>query len=127
MRPGTDFFLRHIGDHFPFNSAPPVIQQMPAVQQQPLTVSCPVCFEPVAGARFAPHLEKCMNGGKRVERRKASHALLDDNKIPSKQKVEAVDMHPSSLIIRIKLQNGGTSMCLFHNLFHIRPIGYRFS
>jgi hypothetical protein len=28
-------------------------------------VSCPVCFEVVAGLRFAPHLEKCLNGGKR--------------------------------------------------------------
>ena len=28
-------------------------------------VGCPICKEVVSGHRFAPHLEKCMNGGKR--------------------------------------------------------------
>jgi len=33
------------------------------------SVNCPVCNELVSGRRFAPHLEKCMNGGKRGSKR----------------------------------------------------------
>lgn len=32
----------------------------------PMTVICPVCSTQVGGQRFAPHLERCMNGGKRI-------------------------------------------------------------
>lgn len=73
------------------------------------TVTCPVCTELVAGTRFAPHLEKCMNGGKRNSR-KYYDALTDDTGLrPTKvSKVVEADPHPNSLIVRVRMKNGGT-------------------
>mmetsp|Transcript_17772 Transcript_17772/g.29713 ORF Transcript_17772/g.29713 Transcript_17772/m.29713 type:complete len:226 (-) Transcript_17772:26-703(-) len=37
-------------------------------------VPCPVCRQSVGGVRFAPHLEKCLNGGQRVSGKRARGA-----------------------------------------------------
>lgn len=81
-------------------------------------VKCPVCTEAVGGSRFAPHLEKCLKGKmRRVQKLKRpgeepSPALskrFDFPSIPTKPRVikEIVDPHPQSLIIRIKMKDGG--------------------
>jgi hypothetical protein len=80
------------------------------------TVNCPICNELVAGRRFAPHLEKCMNGGKRGSKRHYDY-LHDEpsSKVSLKPKVEVVeqvDPHPKSLVVRIKLRNGGELLFL---------------
>lgn len=57
--------------------------------------------------RFAPHLEKCMNGGKRGTR-KYSEVFLDESYLkPMPKKQVEVDPCPNSLIVRVKLRNGG--------------------
>lgn len=76
------------------------------------TVCCPICKEEVSGVRFAPHLEKCMNGGKRGGK-KFSKAIDDYTySLPMKTYKprnipEVIDPHPESLIIKVKLRNGG--------------------
>ncbi len=73
------------------------------------TIFCPMCNEQVAGTRFAPHLEKCMNGGKRGSR-KYNDALFDDSmyRLPTKPRVaEIPDPYPSSLIVKVRLKQGG--------------------
>eukprot|EP01038_Epipyxis_sp_PR26KG_P004900 gene4900-6861_t len=79
---------------------------------QTSVVGCPICKELVAGKRFAPHLEKCMNGGKRGARKYSE--VFDMNeieqiKISKPKKVEPNDPYPNSLIIRIKIRNGEPS------------------
>jgi hypothetical protein len=76
------------------------------------TVVCPLCKESVAGVRYAPHLERCMNGGKRGVRR--HYDFLHDNAVSlpyysskPKQKKEFVDPYPDSLVIRVRVKNGG--------------------
>jgi len=76
------------------------------------TVNCPICSELVSGKRFAPHLEKCMNGGKRGSKRHYDYLHEETgSKTQLKPKaveiVEQQDPHPSSLIVRLKLRNGG--------------------
>jgi hypothetical protein len=81
---------------------------------------CPVCLELVGGLRFAPHLEKCMNGGKRggISRRKPMNPaiidpLLHENqttsstKVSRKRIVENATSSHGSLIVRIKMENNG--------------------
>ena len=86
------------------------------------TVNCPICNEIVSGRRFAPHLEKCMNGGKRGSKRHYDY-LHDDvfggglgNKSLSKAKsmdsLELQDSFPHSLVVKIKLKNGGEYLSL---------------
>ena len=78
------------------------------------TVLCPVCLADVSGQRFAPHLGKCMKGGKRPIK-VASTATLpvsvpssSDNIVLTKPSASSnVDPYPESLVIRIKLKNGG--------------------
>ena len=74
-----------------------------------LLVSCPMCSEKIAGVRFAPHLERCMNGGKRGSRR--HYESLQDNVKLSKSKKGALersfDPYPNSLVVKIKLKSGG--------------------
>jgi hypothetical protein len=59
---------------------------------------------PVSGNRFAPHLEKCLNGGKRAAKTTTSFTAPPPEK---KVKMPPVDPHPQSLVIRIKLKNQG--------------------
>jgi hypothetical protein len=75
-------------------------------------VSCPICTETVSGRRFAPHLEKCMNGGKRGSKRHYDylHDEIGTKALPkpkSSDALDQLDLYPSSLIVRIKLRNGG--------------------
>jgi hypothetical protein len=76
------------------------------------TVNCPICSELVAGRRFAPHLERCMNGGKRGVKRHYDYLHDEGTAKPPKAKsgdaLELLDPLPTSLIVRIKLKNGGT-------------------
>ena len=71
-----------------------------------------------SGLRFAPHLEKCLRGGKRGSKlssssSSSSYALSYANSLPyiprnvSKPKKTFIDPYPDSLIIKIKLKNGG--------------------
>jgi hypothetical protein len=81
-----------------------------------------MCNEQVAGTRFAPHLEKCMNGGKRGSR-KYNDALFDDSmfRLPTKPRVaEIPDPFPSSLVVKVRLKQGGMHIktkfsCSFYN------------
>lgn len=70
-------------------------------------VVCSLCGEAVAGSRYAPHLEKCMNGGKRGS--KKHYDSLQDPVYKSKYKKEFVDPYPNSLVVRIRYKNGGKS------------------
>jgi hypothetical protein len=77
------------------------------VQSAPnMLVQCPVCNESVGAVRFAPHLEKCLRGGKRGNR--DTKSSLFDVGLQYATKVKAVpkDPHPESLVIRIKTKNG---------------------
>ena len=72
----------------------------------------------VGATRFAPHLEKCLSGNRRgakkgavVEQQqpqpKIKREWLEDG-LPKKikPKVEFVDPHPESCIIRVRLHHG---------------------
>ncbi len=85
-------------------------------------VTCPICNELVAGTRFAPHLEKCMNGGKRGSR-KFNDALFEDSsgRAPKAAKVVEVDPYPTSLIVRIRLKNGGQFVLMWAWSFPTSP------
>lgn len=72
-------------------------------------VSCNVCGKDIAGGRFAPHLERCMNGGSRTTT--GGFDLLPDT-VREKPKKEHIDPHPTSMVIRIKMRNGGKSFFL---------------
>ena len=87
---------------------------------QPKIVACPICGETVAGQRFAPHLEKCINGGKR------GGGLPKKSFLPTKGSSQSagfhlpyytaprkIDPHPSSLVIRIRLKDGGSTRTWF--------------
>ena len=82
---------------------------------QPNIVSCPVCYETVAGQRFAPHLEKCLNGGKRggLPSKKSSTGTNCNSSnnmgigLPYYSQVKKIDPYPNSLIVRVKLKDGG--------------------
>lgn len=71
----------------------------------PMVVQCPLCLEHVAGTRFAPHLEKCMNGGKRGSIGTRKPDLYGDE-VHTKVKTVFMDPYPNSPIVRIKLRNG---------------------
>jgi len=69
------------------------------------TVICPQCTQVVGGHRFAMHLEKCMNGGNRSL--KKHYDSLDDGFFLQNRKNSKLDPFPDSLIVKIKLRNGG--------------------
>lgn len=76
------------------------------------TVICQICKESVAGVRYAPHLERCMNGGKRGVRR--HYEFLQDTSVSlpyynskPKQKKEFIDPFPESLVVKVRVKNGG--------------------
>jgi hypothetical protein len=70
-------------------------------------ITCNLCGEMVAGSRYAPHLERCMNGGKRGSR-KHFDALQDISKsIKSSKSMKRSDPYPQSMVVRIKLRHGG--------------------
>lgn len=66
---------------------------------------CPQCSQVVGGNRFAMHLEKCMNGGSRST--KKHYDALDDGFFLQGRSNFKTDPFPDSLIVRIKLRNGG--------------------
>lgn len=70
-----------------------------------MTVQCPLCLASISGSRFAPHLEKCMNGGKRGSLSNRKHDSLDVVHV-KKDKVVFTDPFPESTVIRIKMRNG---------------------
>ncbi len=81
-------------------------------------VQCPVCLEAVGGARFAPHLEKCLRGKQRRNNKINGTTNHVDNvrskkfnfpSLPIKPRKirDTSDPHPNSLVIRIKLREGG--------------------
>ena len=74
----------------------------------PMVVQCPICLESVAGTRFAPHLEKCMNGGKRqsLATRKYDGLYGDDWHTSKATKPVFTDPYPNSAIVRVKLKSG---------------------
>ena len=85
--------------------------KIPTPKQQAITISCPVCKETVAGQRFAPHLEKCLNGGKRGglgNKKSTSFSSLGIG-LPYYNVTKKVDHYPQSLVVRVKLKGGG--MC----------------
>ena len=61
---------------------------------------CPICSQIVAGSRFAPHLERCLGGGKRVGR--THFSSLEEVAIKKVKPQPFVDPHPNSAIVRIK-------------------------
>jgi len=75
-------------------------------------VSCPVCYEIVAGLRFAPHLEKCLNGGKRggIQAKKSSTTSCNGNNmgigLPYFSMVKKPDPYPQSLVVRVRFKDG---------------------
>lgn len=69
-------------------------------------IVCPVCNELVAAVRFAYHLEKDMNGGKRGTRKHYDY-LRDETYERPRPKKEHVDPNPNSMIVKIRLRNGG--------------------
>lgn len=76
-------------------------------------VACPICQEQVGGQRFAPHLERCMNGGKRGSR-KYAEIMLEDSYQSKAGKVKVTDLYPNSLVVKIKVKNFGeiTLVCV---------------
>jgi len=75
------------------------------------SVKCPMCYETIGGQRFAPHLEKCMKGGKRGGRKDKYYSSLslpyyNINAAKPKPPMTLVDPHPQSLVVRIRLKNG---------------------
>ena len=98
-----------------------------STSSQPNIVTCPVCYATVAGTRFAPHLEKCLNGGTRggLPAKKASLSSSSNNMgigLPYYTQVKKVDPYPNSLIVRVRLKDGGNfffevSYFLFAPLF----------
>ena len=83
----------------------------PTTKLHTITVVCPICSESVGGSRFAPHLEKCMNGGKRGSRKYSDNMFDDDiSKITKPKQPENPDRYPTSLVVRIKLKNDGKSI-----------------
>jgi len=87
----------------------PAEAKLPTPKQQPIVVSCPVCKEAVAGQRFAPHLEKCLNGGKRggLGNKKSSSFSALGIGLPYYNVTKKVDHYPQSLVVRVKLKDGG--------------------
>eukprot|EP01039_Chlorochromonas_danica_P002204 gene2204-2407_t len=65
-------------------------------------ISCNVCGKDIAGSRYAPHLERCLQGGKRAVRRPSDLFPEEQRKI----KKEVVDPFPNSPVVRIKLRAG---------------------
>jgi len=80
---------------------------------------CPICDQPVAGGRFAPHLERCLSGGKRAGIDLASLAehAGGTSKVPSsigtlssaKYVKYLHDPHPHSPIVRIRINVTGAA------------------
>ncbi len=68
-------------------------------------ITCNICGEQVAGSRYAPHLERCMNGGKRGGRRYFD-SLQDVRTVKVPKLKKDVDPYPESLIVRIKFKDG---------------------
>mmetsp|Transcript_2848 Transcript_2848/g.4315 ORF Transcript_2848/g.4315 Transcript_2848/m.4315 type:complete len:192 (+) Transcript_2848:161-736(+) len=68
-------------------------------------VSCPLCKERVAGQRFALHLEKCLNGGKRSAstRRKPTAYTEEKVSVPTQTRPRS---SYGSLVVRIRLKDG---------------------
>ena len=64
---------------------------------------CPICSQLVAGSRFAPHLERCLGGGKRVGR--TNFSSLEEVVVKKVKPQPFVDPHPNSAIVRIKLRS----------------------
>lgn len=89
------------------NHAGPLPLPIPA-PLQPISsirpVVCNICGKDVAGSRFAVHLERCMNGGKRSNRRHYEVLGGDDLR---KAKKEIVDPFPQSMVVRVKVRAGG--------------------
>lgn len=75
-------------------------------------VSCPVCRENVSGQRFALHLEKCLNGGKRAAARRKPGTLqiIDPPTALTAPSNSRRQNSYGSLIVRVKLKNGGKYM-----------------
>jgi hypothetical protein len=77
---------------------------------------CPVCKEPVAGVRFAPHLERCLSGGKRA----GLDALLSGDILSQSARgaagdnrsTRAQDPYPRSAIVRVRLNASGMAQGL---------------
>ena len=63
---------------------------------------CPICTQLVAGSRFAPHLERCLGGGKRAGR--AHFSSLEEIILKKAKPQPFVDPYPNSVIIRVKLR-----------------------
>ena len=73
----------------------------------PMVAQCPLCLEQVSGTRFAPHLEKCMNGGKRTSLGIRKYdGLYGDDWHTRREKMVFTDPYPNSAIVRVKLKNG---------------------
>ena len=74
---------------------------------------CPICRESVGASRFAPHLEKCMRGGKRSAKvattTEVSTLFSDGLLLPvEKPNIQLEDPYPNSLVVRIRVRNGGS-------------------
>jgi len=76
---------------------------------------CPVCDQPVAGGRFAPHLERCLSGGKRSGLDMSS--LGGGSSKPSTVGIvsgikQQRDPYPQSAIVRIRINVSGATQGL---------------
>jgi len=80
---------------------------------------CPVCDQPVAGARFAPHLERCLSGGKRSGLDLASLGGHHSGRAKASAPIGTVstvrysqDPHPHSAVVRIRINVSGATQGL---------------
>jgi len=79
-----------------------------------LIARCPVCMHPVAGSRFAAHLERCLSGGGRAKGLLTTSgsgsgtAGLEETVKRGKTVFE--DPHPNSCIVRIRVNSTGATL-----------------
>jgi Sgf11 (transcriptional regulation protein) len=96
--------------------APPSPSPISVLKASQCTAICPLCRESVGASRFAPHLERCMRGGKRggVGSKRTLHCSIQELGLPYYTvRPKPVDPYPKSMIIKVKLRNGGKNTCLY--------------
>lgn len=77
-----------------------------------LIARCPVCSQPVAGSRFASHLERCLSGGRAKGVISYRQAALDKDTTTKPKKRFHTDPLPKSRIVRIRVNVTGPTMGL---------------
>ena len=81
-----------------------------------LIARCPVCAHPVAGSRFAAHLERCLSGGGRAKGLLSSSGSgsgacgLGLEVTTKRGKQVFQDPYPDSCIVRIRVNSTGPTL-----------------